>query len=228
MPERLKICLFDIDGTLLRSGGAGQAAMEETMRAEFNIDELKGDIKTAGRTDRAIVSELMIEHDIEPTEAIWNQFREAYFERLPVHLSQLDGAVLPGVFEILEQLNERPHMELGLLTGNFQHGAKLKLSHFGIHDQFEFGGFGDEHHHRDDVARDAVKQVQERFGDSVPVEDITIIGDTPADVRCARAVGAVAVAVSTGIFSPEQLAEEQPDHLLIDLSDTEELVSLFQ
>ena len=131
-----------------------------------------------------------------------------------------------GVTEILSDLSDRDDIELGLLTGNFRHGASLKLSHFGIEHHFEFGGFGDRHHHRDDVARDAVGEIQARFGANADGRPVMIIGDTPADVRCARAVNATAVAVATGVFSSDTLEKESPDHLFEDFSDVDSFFQL--
>lgn len=219
-------CLFDIDGTLLRSGGAGQSAMEETMRVEFGIDQIQGEIKTAGRTDRAIVSELIEQHNLTSDEITWKKFQDCYFRLLPGFLQQLDGAILPGVIEILGDLSIRPDIEVGLLTGNFRNGANIKLSHFGISHHFEFGGFGDRHHHRDDVAREAVDEIQSRFGVQANGRPVVIIGDTPADIRCARAVNATAIAVATGVYQADDLQKESPDHLFEDFSDVARFLQL--
>ena len=119
-------------------------------------------------------------------------------------------------------------MILGLLTGNVRSGARHKLSHHGLWDYFACGGFGDEHYERDDVARSALAEVRAHLGRDLDPRDVWVIGDTPLDVRCARAVGARAVAVATGWHPAEELAVHEPDHLFTDLSDAEELLRVWE
>jgi phosphoglycolate phosphatase-like HAD superfamily hydrolase len=146
---------------------------------------------------------------------------------LPEHLSARDGLILPGVAELLEALAARDDVLLGLLTGNFREGARLKLGHYSLFHHFELGGFGDNHHDRDDVAREAIEHVHARLDGSVDLERVWVIGDTPADVRCGRAVGAKIVAVATGTYAHEDLAATDPDHLFEDFEDVESLLSVF-
>ena len=220
----MKICLFDIDGTLLLTGGAGQAALESALKSEFNIPGLTSNILAAGRTDKSIVTDLFAAHQIPDEPSAWERFCKAYYQALPLHLvkgSGGSGRVLPGVSALLDQLFARPDIEVGLLTGNFETGALLKLRHYQLDHHFEFGGYGDHHFHRDDVARDALAKVHQRFTGVRP-EEVWVIGDTPADVQCARAIGANALAVATGIFPRSVLADCRPDLLFNDLSDVTE------
>jgi phosphoglycolate phosphatase-like HAD superfamily hydrolase len=115
---------------------------------------------------------------------------------------------------------------LGLLTGNFQSGAWLKLEHYALHDYFDFGGFGDRHVNRNDVARDAFELIRRRLGADFDPADVWVVGDTPADVECARAIGANSIAVATGIFTAEELAAENPNFLWDDLADVERFLRL--
>jgi len=222
----MHVCLFDIDGTLLDTGGAGQAAMEAAIRSEFGTQQTVEGIWTAGRTDRAIMVDLFEYFGVAFDEQACRQFQAAYFEHLPEHLSRCSGLALPGVPELLETLSGRDDVVLGLLTGNFRHGAQLKLGHHGLFDYFEFGGFGDHHLDRDDVAREALAQVHERMDGTLDIGRVWVIGDTPADIRCARAIGANAVAVSTGIYPAEELAAGSPDHLFDSFLDHRPLLAL--
>ena len=224
----MKVCLFDIDGTLLNTGGAGQSAMEAVLKIEFGIENLEVNIPTAGRTDRAIISDLFKDLDIEQTEENWSLFRDAYLKLLPEEMGDNTSRLLPGVCELLEELSALENVHLGLLTGNFQTGAWAKLSHFGIDHHFNFGGFGDHHHNRDDVARTAFEKTNEHLGleKMISANAIWVIGDTPADVQCSRAIGANAIAVATGMYDSKTLEEAKPDHLWDDLTNPEKFLSL--
>ena len=220
-----RILLFDIDGTLLSTGGAGQIAMEQALAAEFDVPMPMDNIPTAGRTDRGIENDVFSRYGIEISDANRQRFMEGYLQRLPDCLSQLDGGLLPGVPQLLQSLSQRSDVYLSLLTGNYQRGAWTKLKYFGIDGFFTEGAFGDLHADRDDLARVAMDLMSERMQRVVAGSEIIVIGDTPADIRCARAIGATVVAVATGIYSAEQLQERQPDLLLTDFRDTERVVS---
>ncbi|QDT64142.1 HAD family hydrolase [Calycomorphotria hydatis] len=226
----MHICLFDIDGTLLNTGGAGAKAMESAVHEVFNRNEAIFDIPFAGRTDRAIVHDIFQYYGIEFSEENVREFLNRYVTHLRELLSACEGLVLPGVPEILAHLHERDDVLLGLLTGNFIEGAKYKLSHYGLDRYFDFaiGGFGDAHHDRDDVAKAAFDTVKaHRHPEDIDIEKLWVIGDTPADIQCARAIGAKVVAVGTGIFSAEELAAHDPDYLADNFGDVEPILNLW-
>ncbi|MSQ95852.1 MAG: HAD family hydrolase [Gemmataceae bacterium] len=218
-------CLFDIDGTLLASGDAGKAALESAFTEVFGI-LLRVQIPYSGRTDRAIGRDLLRLHDVDPTEEHWVRLQTAYLARLPDSLNQHNGRVLPGILALLQELQKRENISIGLLTGNIRKGARVKLGHFGLFDHFAFGGFGDLHYDRDDVAREALAAARAHLGAVMAPERIWVIGDTPLDVRCARAIGAKVVAVATGLHTCEQLREAAPDLALADLSDPTPFLAL--
>jgi phosphoglycolate phosphatase-like HAD superfamily hydrolase len=222
----MHLCFFDIDGTLLLSGGAGQAAMEDALEHEFGITAPTEGISYAGRTDRAIVHEMARFHGIDMDEPTLLRFVEAYLSHLPERLAACRGAVLPGIVELLAALAARDDVTLALLTGNFERGARLKLEHYKLHEHFRFGGFGDVHHERDDVARAALEAGKTHLNGNVTLEKTWVIGDTPADVQCGRAIGAHVVTVATGVFDADELAASQPDHLFEDFSSHSELLDL--
>lgn len=221
----MHICLFDIDGTLLNTGGAGQAAMEAAIRTSLGMTRPIHGVTYAGRTDRGIIHDIFRFYAIEPTSERHDRFVAAYLAELPQQLARRPGLILPGVAELLSHLHARDDVMLGLLTGNLLAGARLKLDHHGLAEYFDFaaGAFGDEHHDRDDVARtawDAVRQ-QHRSGEDLRPSDVWVIGDTPADIRCGRAIGANVLAVATGIYRSEELAAAGPDRLVADFRDAE-------
>lgn len=213
------VCLFDIDGTLLLSGGAGKAAMEAALHSTFGVPADSGGVPYSGRTDPAIGRDLFKHHNIEATPANWERFLRAYLGHLPDCLSRHTGRVLPGIKALLDQLRKHDRVVLGLLTGNVEAGARLKLGHFGLFDYFAFGGFGDLHHHRDDVAREAWQLIEQRFKGLIRQDRVWVIGDTPHDVQCARAIGARVAAVATGWHPVDELGRCSPDLLLPDFSD---------
>lgn len=223
----MPILLFDIDGTLIRTGGAGKAAMEAALRDTFGVATIRDVVPYSGRTDRAIARDLLRVHAIEPSPANQDRLCEAYLAHLPQSLRTRGGTVCPGIEPLLAELQPRPGVVLGLLTGNVRAGAQHKLGHFGLWDYFVCGGFGDDHFERDDVARMALAAVHTHLGRAVHPAEVWVIGDTPLDVQCARAVGAKAVAVATGWHPIEELAACQPDLLFPDLANPVELLRVW-
>jgi phosphoglycolate phosphatase len=221
----MHVCLFDIDGTLLRSGGAGKVAMEEALASAFGAPADSDGVPFSGRTDRAIARDLFARHGIPATAENWQRFLEGYLRHLPACLDKHQGRVLPGIAALLEVLAGRDDLAVGLLTGNVRDGARIKLSHYCLYHHFCFGGFGDHYFERDEVAHEALAAVRSHCQDPVDPSQVWVIGDTPLDVRCARAIGARAVAVATGWHTPDELAAAQPDLLLTDLSDASVLLT---
>ena len=214
---------------MLSTGGAGQHAMEMALVEEFRIDFPFEGVLTAGRTDRGIADEIFGRYSFKDSQQERERFMLSYLERLPHALQNLPGELLPGVTELLNQLHRDSNVHLSLLTGNYAEGAWIKLRHFGIDHFFESGGFGDHHALRDDVARLAIENVRGHLNQQIPDGMACVIGDTPADITCARAINARAVAVATGMYSFAELQPHNPDYLFSDLSDTATVVrSLLQ
>ena len=219
-----QLWLFDIDGTLLLSGGAGQAAMLATLEHEFGVNEVQGDIPAAGRTDAAITADLFAAYGIDVDDKIRDRFRDRYITHLERVLPELPGVLLPGVRPLLEELQADPHVRLGLLTGNYHAAARAKLAAFDLLDYFPHrdgqlvGGFGDDFPNRDDVAGVAWTAAASHHND-VAASRTVVIGDTPADVQCGRAIGAHTIAVATGGFDRDMLAACEPDRLVDTLQE---------
>lgn len=221
----MKTCLFDIDGTLVLTGGAGMYAFAETFAEDFGVPEISREVPFAGQSDRGIAGNLFVAHGVENTPENWERFREGYVSRLLDHLRRREGLVLPGVFRLLDRLEALGDVHIGLLTGNVAAAAEIKLSYYDLWDRFEFGGFGDDHPDRNDIAATAVARARERHGSKSDVERIVIIGDTPNDIRCARSVGAYAVGVPTGHTGVDEIAAEGPDLIVETLEDSDAIVA---
>lgn len=210
--------LFDIDGTLLASGGAGIRALEAATDELFGTRDLH-DIEIAGRTDAAIARQLYARIGRTPAPEDFTRFYDRYLTHLAHYLPLTDGALLPGIIELLDALRARPDCVLALLTGNLERGAKLKLSQYGLWHYFEFGAYADDSHDRNALGPFAQARAKEKHGHDFPPEHTLILGDTPHDVACARAIGAKAVAIATGRHTREELAACAPDYLFDDLGD---------
>lgn len=205
-----RLVLFDIDGTLILTGGAGVKAFAQTFAEEFGLPDATKSMQFAGRTDRALAFEIFRTNGIDPTEENFQRFCQAYTRRLANHLPADRTEPLPGVLEFLGTLETMPTPPvLGLLTGNLPEGARLKLSHYQLWHRFELGAFGDATVCRNEVAQTALEIARKKIPDLHP-EEILVIGDTPADIHCAQAIGARVLAVATGQFTPAQLTEHEP------------------
>ncbi|MBA3543327.1 MAG: HAD hydrolase-like protein [Chthoniobacterales bacterium] len=223
MPKRL--LLFDIDGTLIDSGGAGIESLKDVLQQQFGVaDDLSG-IEVAGRTDTGIVHQILRKQNIAVNEENTTAFLDRYVELLAHELPRRQGRILPGIEKLLPRLRARSQNVLALLTGNLRRGAQLKLSHYGLWDFFEFGAFADDHHDRNELGAVAKARAHERHAIDFAGAEIDVIGDTPHDIACGKAIGARTIAVATGSFSRAQLAGHQPDRILDDLSAVAEVVA---
>ena len=222
----MKLFLFDIDGTLLTTDGAGRAALRSAGADLFAIEEDLRTINVSGSTDTAIVQEVLQHHSLETSTANVNRYLGGYLVWLRQHLANQSGAILPGVISLLDVLAQ-DGQALGLLTGNVRRGAEIKLTAHGIWDRFSFGAFGDDNSDRNQLGPIAKRRAEATLKVEFAPPDIFVIGDTPKDIACARAFGAVAVAVTTGRYSFANLGEHDPDHLCRDLADTKDLLFRF-
>jgi phosphoglycolate phosphatase len=219
-----RLLLFDIDGTLIQSGGAGVHALKSAFTERFDIIDDLHDIEIAGMTDSGIVVSILNKHKIPATNENVSAFLDSYVHFLSLELPRRVGKLLPGVLELLEKLKSRPHLVLALLTGNVSRGAQLKLEHYGVWHFFEFGAFADDHHDRNRLGTVARARAKEKHGRQFSASEIDVIGDTPRDIACGKAFGARTIAVATGTWSCDQLAKYQPDFLIDDLSDVEGII----
>jgi phosphoglycolate phosphatase-like HAD superfamily hydrolase len=221
-----KLLLFDIDGTLLTSGGAGERAIRLGFRDRFGIDDDLAKIEIAGRTDSGIARQMLAAHRIPENAENLAKFFDGYLHFLALELPIQKGALLPGMLPLLEALRPREDIVLALLTGNLERGAKLKLTHYGVWHYFEFGAFADDHHDRNALGPFARDRARARHGFDFPPERIFVLGDTPHDVACARAINARAVAIATGKYSFADLAACKPDFIFENACDTKAMLAV--
>ena len=213
------LLLWDIDGTLITSAGAGIRALGPPLRELFRVTPSLDTIDFAGRTDRHIFRQIFIRHGIPDTEENFLRYLDGYLARLPAELNHPGATVLPGVPDLLRAAAARPDLTQALLTGNVRRAARVKLAHHGIWDFFPFGAFADDSEHRNDLGPHAIRRAREHTGVDFPPERVWIIGDTPHDIACGRAIGAKTLAVATGSHSVEALSTHAPKAVLADLTD---------
>ncbi len=219
------LLLFDIDGTLITSGGAGERALRIGFRERFGIDDDLRNVEIAGCTDSGIARAMLRTHGLAATVENIAAFLDGYLGHLADQLSHTEGRLLPGIIPLLEALKPRADMVLALLTGNVARGAELKLRHYGVWHYFEFGAYADDHHDRNQLGPFARQRAREKHGIDFPPERIFILGDTPHDIACARAIGARALAIATGKFTRPELAGHRPDFVFDDLSDLDAVLA---
>ena len=224
----MRLVLFDIDGTLLLSDGAGRRAIHRALREVFGATGPE-DHHFDGKTDRQIVRELMriVGHGDEHIDAQMEVLLDRYVECLHEELGDPRHTpyTLPGVPPLLDALERSADVILGLLTGNLRSGADAKLLAVGIDpSRFRVGAFGSDNEHRRELPAVARDRAKRDLGIDVPGESIVVIGDTPADLTCGISIGARAIGVATGRYSVDELRRHQPLAVFADLSDTPAVV----
>jgi phosphoglycolate phosphatase len=227
-PKRL--LLFDIDGTLIRSAGAGRAAMDIAFEQVFNIPCGFDGIQMMGRTDPGILQEAFDNHGLTWDNARVEIFKDTYFRKLEEGLAEpRDGKyVCPGIVEILNQLQNNPNIVIGLLTGNWRSSGYAKLVYFGIDHYFVLGAFADDSADRSKLVPVAMRRFEELYTHPVARDDVFVIGDTPLDIIGARPHDVKTVAVATGFHATDQLMPESPDFLFEDFSDVPRVMAVLQ
>jgi phosphoglycolate phosphatase-like HAD superfamily hydrolase len=216
----VRLVLFDIDGTLIRTNGAGVEAFGQALAAEFGLERATEGVRFAGRTDVSLVREIFRRTGVESSPENFARFFACYVVLLEQLIAGRGGSVCPGVTEFIAGLRAlaQPPV-IGLLTGNIRQGAEIKLRHFGLWEEFAFGGFADDHEDRNQIAVAARERGRRHLGRDLAGGEIVVVGDTQHDVRCGRAIGARVVAVATGGETLEQLRPHAPDWLLGDLGE---------
>jgi phosphoglycolate phosphatase len=221
------LVLWDIDGTLVCMDRAGERALLLAIRDLYERDlgtELPVDLR--GRTDTSIARDLLAYLDVAGGLEEEKRLQLAYLALMPATMPAGKARVLVGIQEALEAVHAHPEIHQALLTGNLREGARLKLSYMGLWDYFEFGAFADDSHLRDELGPFALARAKEKLGIDFPPDRVWIIGDTPHDIACGKAIGAKTIAVATGAFSVEELAALNPTHTFQDLSDTQALLNV--
>ncbi len=229
------VLLFDIDGTLIDSKGAGGSALLQAARELFDCTDIQP-VPLHGRTDRGIMAELLESVGIPSTSDNMKQLSECYFELLQHELKQRGGQVLPGVFDLLDQLASNPCCHLGVVTGNMPRSAQIKLEHFQLLDYFKFGAYGHDAPQRRDLCEPAWNSIRQYAAQmsaelptqrELPAHNVVVIGDTVLDVDLALTMKVRCLAVCTGGCDRESLTAAGAHHVARDLSETDELLRWF-
>jgi phosphoglycolate phosphatase-like HAD superfamily hydrolase len=224
----MRILVFDIDGTLLLSGGAGARALDRAFLEKTGVPEAMKGIHPDGLTDYDIIrrmGERTLGRTLERPEM--EAIRDGYAFYMKDELARSPGfRVLPGVAGLLERLAREEDLLLGLATGNFETTGRMKLAHGGLDGYFRFGGWGDDSIDRAALTRIGIERGLALAGEPAPSERVFLIGDTVHDIRCGREAGARIVAVATGSTRIETLREKDPDFLLEDLTDIEKFLAI--
>ena len=220
----MRIVLFDIDGTILRSGGVGRIAMERALTRVFGSSGSR-EYHYDGKTDRQIVRDLMRLEGLDDAEidSRMDELLQSYIDGLNEELSsgRRTVHVFEGVRELLDELEHRDDVVLGLLTGNIEHGARAKLGAAGIDiGRFRVNAFGSDHEERPELPAVAQRRAREVLGADIQGDRLIVIGDTPADIRCGEAIGARAIGVATGRYTVEELSKHEPYAVFASLADT--------
>ncbi len=228
MTAPVRLLLLDVDGTLIEPRGAGRVALRSAMLEVYGQTGPIDDHDFRGKTDPWIVRDLLryCGWANEEIDARLHEIWEPYLRHLDDALEAVPTRPTPcrGVPELLGRLSADARYELALLTGNVEEGATRKLLAAGISHRFDVGAFGSDSECRADLPPIAVARAARRTGLSLRVEDAIVVGDTPEDVRCARANGSRVLAVATGGFSADDLRSHDPDGVLDDLSDSDSVL----
>ncbi len=215
-----RLFLFDLDGTLVSTGGAGLRALAKAFFDLFGVADAMDDIDPSGKTDPAIFRELIkmnLHRDVEPGEI--ERLGALYLSHLEKEMMVPGGkGALKGVKEFVAHLSRRPDAVLALGTGNLEKGARLKLAPHDLNEYFPIGGFGSDAEERADVLRHGHRRAEQLSGETISADNVFVIGDTPLDVAAARRAGFRAVAVATGGSTIEVLAKTSPDYLMPDMT----------
>ncbi len=220
-----RLLLFDIDGTLVNTGGAGVVSLRKMVQRHFGADDDLGDLEIAGKTDGAIIRDILRKYDTPANDENVATLAKIYIDGLMDELPRSRGRILPGIAELLRRLQPHEDIVLALLTGNLRRGAQLKLEHYHLWHFFEFGAFADDHHDRNELGAFAHRRAREKHGHDFDAASIDVIGDTGHDVACGKAFGARTVAVATGGWSRERLQNCAPDFLFDDFADVEGVIA---
>ncbi len=226
----MTLILFDIDGTLLLSGGAGKRALNAAFQELFGVAGGFDGIPVAGRTDPLIFDDALNRAGVTAGPAVRRRFHARYCDLLQGEILGPGPrkGLMPGVRALLARLGARSDVTSALLTGNVARAARIKLEYFGLWSCFACGAYGDDAPSRDELVPIAVERARRRGIDVPSAAQVVVVGDTPLDIRCAQRAGARAVAVATGPFDEAALSRHGADGVLPDLEDADAFIALLQ
>ena len=222
----MRLILFDIDGTLIDSGGAGVRSLDLAFREMFSIDKGFDGISMAGKTDTQIIKEGLTKHGLSANGNI-EKIIIGYLKHLQREINNNKKHVKPGIHDLLMQLKRKNHSGLGLLTGNLEQGARIKLEPFGLNEYFPSGAFGSDDEDRNNLLPFAVNRFEVLLQRKIEIDSCVVVGDTPRDVECAHIYGALCIGVATGPYSLDALIDAGAGYVFEDLSDFQAIQHLF-
>lgn len=223
-----RLVLFDIDETMITSDGAGRRAISRVLKDRYDIDPASIKLSMSGKTDPQILTEIMTEAGIEKKEieSAIPLMIEEYLVHLETEIRETKHYIVhDGVEEVLAALATMENAFLGLLTGNVERGARMKLERFKLNHHFPLGAYGSDSASRLDLPHVAKLRADEHFNLTFEPSEIVVIGDSIFDVLCAKHYGAVSLAVNSGRTTREELEAQNPDHLFSTLADTKSVIN---
>ncbi len=229
----MRLVLFDVDGTLILSGGAGMRALYRALRAVLNVDGTEGIIRPDGKTDPGILKEILAHFDMTDrwSPDLQDALLSSYLGFLEDEMSRARDRgrirILPGVLDLLDGLSAQPDFALGLVTGNLEKGSRIKLGAAGLDRYFRFGGYGSDSEDRTELTRIGIQRGALAVAPE-PVEGAFVIGDTPLDIQHGRAAGASVIAVASGGYGLNELALHRPDLLVPDLTPVHSIIAFMR
>jgi phosphoglycolate phosphatase-like HAD superfamily hydrolase len=212
------LLLFDIDGTLIDSGEAGTRSLNLAFEKLFSVGNAFHGISMAGKTDTQIMKEGLMKHGISFNSNL-DSVINTYLMHLQKEINNERRHIKPGIYELLERLSLLKDVKLGLITGNLEPGARIKLQPFKLNNYFPTGAFGSDDEDRDRLLPIAIKRFEKICQRKIDITECIVIGDTPRDVNCAKINGAMCIGVATGPYSIAELVRAGADHVFRDLSD---------
>lgn len=226
-PSRDILLIWDIDGTLVNMDRAGERTWLVVVKDLYQRDlGERLPINMNGRTDISVVRDVLAYLGVPVTPEEEERMRSTYFAHMAGLLPQLRPFIHPGIREALDAVHAHPNIHQALLTGNFRDGARLKLSCLGLWDYFQFGAYSDDSANRDALGPIVLSRAEESLGIKFPPDDVYVVGDTPHDIACGKAIGAKTIAVATGSCSFDELAALKPTYTFKNLSDTAALLKV--
>jgi len=222
----MKIILFDIDGTLISAGGAGTRALNKAFEQILGIKDAFKNFEMAGKTDVQIIKEGLIASGVKLSNVLVSELIESYLENLSIEINNNSKHLKPGVKEFIELIYHELKYPMGLLTGNLEKGARIKLEPFGLNTFFPFGAFGSDHEDRNYLLPVAIERFSRTFNYNIDFQQCIVVGDTPRDVACAKPYGATVIAVATGPYSVEKLKTTGADVVIENLSEISKILTL--
>ena len=222
----MRLVLFDIDGTLIDSGEAGTRSLDLAFKELFSVENAFHGISMAGKTDTQIMKEGLLRHGIYLNGNLI-RIINTYLQYLKREINNSSKHIKQGIYEILEKLSLMENIKLGLLTGNLEPGARIKLEPFSLNKYFQSGAFGSDDEDRDKLLPVAKSRFEKLYGSKIDFRDCVVIGDTPRDVYCAKPYGAISVGVATGQYPADKLKEAGADYVFENFSEHSSLLRMF-